>query len=1079
MKLSNINLKIIDEKIKTFQDIIQNTIISAQKYKILDILTANEINICIQNLEILFNNLNVLSNKIYSFISENLSPNIDEILNNLQDVNNELSSIIKNYGTNNFNDLLIICLGSDFVNKNLNDSNCKDKFYLLTKYVHPINYKVIQWKNNENKKNNKENVLQKNKLIEDCAIVEHGSTFDCFDLARTKRNFQARVYGIKICIQDKIQKQTLIVSGVVDDILLDCLNNPFISKTLKEIEEDKPFDKDFQELSWTKFIQSLTLKQLFIYNKNEIYEKYIGYINQINLIKRKTINQIVKDFLGNELFAQRTTLIQLLIKSYEPDYQYLAYLLYDLLSNDNNNNIDTQEQTLLFDSLPWTVKKFFRDSMKQTIEYTNNLSNFDNNKIPIEQQICLLKTCDNVKEKAMQKLKEVKSKSDDSGSKARQYLDGLLKIPFGIYKEEDILNKIKIIKDLFIDIVECINETKIIDIYVKKNYSNLEIINYLSKIKKNLINFPNNLKISTFEKLVNNNRSSLINICNILNDLIKKYEIKTLKISTSGKNLDNIKFQINKFLDIVISNKDFMEDMINQTIIDKNNLIILNNIESYINNIFEKQNQLNNYMYNINNTLNNAVYGHNKAKRQVERIIGQWINGEKTGYCFGFEGPPGVGKTSLAKKGIAKCLIDENNESRPFAFIAIGGSSNGSTLEGHNYTYVGSTWGKIVDILIDKKCMNPIIFIDELDKVSKTEQGKEIIGILTHLIDSTQNDTFQDKYFNGIDLDLSKALFIFSYNDPDLIDKILLDRIHRVKFEHLTIEDKLIITNKYILPEIYKKFGLEEIITINNEVIKYIINHYTSESGVRKLKEILFEIIGEINLSILKENKNFEIPISLSINDIKEYLNDRTEINKVKINNKSTIGVINGLWANALGQGGILHIEANYFVTSTFSELKLTGMQGDVMKESMSVAKTLAFSLLSQDELLEINSIGDKTKKQGIHIHVPEGATPKDGPSAGTAITIVIYSLLSNKKIKNDVAITGEICLQGKITAIGGLDLKILGGLSAGIKTFIFPKQNNKEFNLFIEKYKNITSLKDIKFIQVEEITEVLKYVFV
>jgi len=1079
-KISNINLKNIQEKIKTFQDIIQNTIISAQKYKILDILTANEINICIQNLEIIFTNLTILSNKISEFISENIIPNIDDVLNKLQDVNNELSTIIKNYGTNNLNDLLLICLGPDFINKNNNNSLYKDKFLLLSKYVHPINYKVIAWKNLENKKNNKEIILQKNKIIEDCAIVEHANTFDCFDLARTKRNFQTRVYGIKIAIQDKIQKQTLIISGVVDDILLDCLNNSFISNSLKEIEENKPLDKDFQELSWTKFIQSLTLKQLFIYNKSEIYEKFIGYINQTNLIKKKTINQVVKEFLGNELFSQRIILIQLLIKSYEPDFQYLAYLLYDLLSNDNNNNIDTQEQTLLFDSLPWTVKKYFRDSMKQTIEYTNNLSNFDNNKIPIEQQICLLKTSDNVKEKAMQKLKEVKSKSDDSGSKARQYLDGLLKIPFSIFKEENILNKIKNIKELFNEIIICIKDTQIIDITTKDNYNNLEIINYLNQIEDNIQNIiPNKLKNIFLEQITNTNRPNLINITNILNTLIKKYDIKNIKIYTSGKNLENIKFQISKFLDIAITNKQLIDDIINQIIQEKNNLLILNNMSYYINNIKNKQSEITDYMLKTNNILNNAVYGHTKAKRQVERIIGQWINGEKSGYCFGFEGPPGVGKTSLAKKGIAQCLIDENNESRPFAFIAIGGSSNGSTLEGHNYTYVGSTWGKIVDILIDKKCMNPIIFIDELDKVSKTEQGKEIIGILTHLIDSTQNDSFQDKYFNGIDLDLSKALFIFSYNDPDLIDKILLDRIHRVKFEHLTLEDKLVITNKYILPEIYKKFGLEEIIKINDDIIKYIINHYTSESGVRKLKEILFEIIGEINLSILKENKTYSIPLVLTLDKIKEYLIERVEINKVKINNVSNIGVINGLWANSLGQGGILHIEANYLITSTFAELKLTGMQGDVMKESMTVAKTLAFSLLTNTELLDINKNCENSKKQGIHIHVPEGATPKDGPSAGTAITVVIYSLLTNKLIKNDIAITGEICLQGKITAIGGLDLKILGGLNAGIKTFIFPKQNNKDFKLFMEKYKHISSLKDIKFIQVEEINEVLKYVFV
>ena len=198
-------------------------------------------------------------------------------------------------------------------------------------------------------------------------------------------------------------------------------------------------------------------------------------------------------------------------------------------------------------------------------------------------------------------------------------------------------------------------------------------------------------------------------------------------------------------------------------------------------------------MKEIKNVLDASIYGHNKAKRQIERVIGQWITGKQSGYCFGFEGAPGIGKTSLARKGLAYCLKDSDGTTRPFSFIALGGSSNGSILDGHNYTYVGSNWGRIVDILMEKKCMNPIIFIDELDKISNTEQGKEIVGILTHLVDTTQNSSFQDKYFNGIDLDLSKVLFIFSYNDVSLVDRILLDRIHRIKFNYLTIDDKIVI----------------------------------------------------------------------------------------------------------------------------------------------------------------------------------------------------------------------------------------------------------------------------------------------
>ena len=294
------------------------------------------------------------------------------------------------------------------------------------------------------------------------------------------------------------------------------------------------------------------------------------------------------------------------------------------------------------------------------------------------------------------------------------------------------------------------------------------------------------------------------------------------------------------------------------------------------------------------------------------------------------------------KNGISKCLIDENGESRPFGFIAIGGSSNGSTLEGHNYTYVGSVWGKIVDILIESKCMNPIIFIDEIDKVSKTESGKELIGILTHLVDPSQNERFQDKYFSGIDLDLSKVLFIFSYNDVEVMDRILLDRIHRVKFNFLSIQDKIVITNKFIIPELCDKMGYkcDNIINIHDDVIKFIIDEYTAEAGVRKLKEILFEIVSEINLEILSAKIN-KYPVIVTINDIKtKYLHKRHPMKPTLIHEYNKSGIINGLWANALGKGGIIQIESQFILSNTMFDLKLTGMQGDVRKESMSVARS-------------------------------------------------------------------------------------------------------------------------------------------
>ena len=537
-----------------------------------------------------------------------------------------------------------------------------------------------------------------------------------------------------------------------------------------------------------------------------------------------------------------------------------------------------------------------------------------------------------------------------------------------------------------------------------------------------------------------------------------------------------------------------MKDKIKQTICDfSNNSIIMKQIQIKYNNedniTFE---HVNNEMSNINNnwdiicnemetisnTLDQAVHGHKIAKRQIERIIGQWISGEQTGYCFGFEGPPGTGKTTLARKGLAHCLKNDKGNPRPFSFIAVGGASNGSTIAGHNYTYVGSTWGKIVDVLIDTKCMNPIIFIDELDKISKTENGKEIIGILTHLIDTTQNSQFQDKYFSGIDLDLSKALFIFSYNDVNAIDRILLDRIHRIKFKHLSLNDKLTICNDYILPEFYKKFNINDL-NLSNDILTHIIQHYTNESGVRKLKEILFEILSEVNLQILKNNNNY-VDIHITIDNIKKiYLKNKYEIKEKYIHPSPQTGVINGLWANSLGMGGIIPIESSFMPSNTFLDLNLTGLQGDVMKESMNVAKTLAWKLTPNNIRTKLLAKFKKTKMQCIHIHCPEGAVPKDGPSAGTAITTCIFSLFNDKKIKNNIAITGEINLQGRVTPIGGLELKILGGIRAGVKTFIFPKENNDDFEKIKNDLHDLSIFDDITFIPVENIQQVLDIVFI
>lgn len=1052
----------IKKKINIYHEILTNTIISIQSYKSKGIFSVSELNICFNSIEHIFEELNKIEKNGYDSLK-----NYENIINLLQKINNDISLVFKSFGTKNLQDLLIISMGVDFID-NIEQSDM-DIFNILKKYIHPIGYKTMSYDN----LSKKTTPIAKNKIVEDFMIVEKSKNFDCFDLARTSKLFQKKVYGIKVSIHNPKEKKILIVSGLVDDITINCIGDYFIKQKIESLHKNKPNEKEFSTEDYQRFVDSITIKEILIYSNEELYQRYIGYLNQSLLMKQKSISQNIREFVNSELYGQRKILIQLLIKYNDPEFQYLAYLLYDLLSNDNNGNVDTVDQSILFDSLPWTIKKYFKDAMKMTIDYTRTLSNFETTNIPLEQQICLLKVNDKIKEKAMVKLKEIKAKSEDSGSKARQYLDGLLKIPFGIFKKEPLLDYVSDINEKFKNL--CSNKIIKKILPHKDKYNINEISEYNKNIKNNIIpKINNNFIINLKKKMTNVKRDKLVeNIC-FINIIIKKYKINTNRLCHSGKKNSYMKIVIDGFIEKYKDIQQYMDILSNEYHLPiDDSSTIKRNIE-YITN---KTKLLKNDMSTIKDTLDESVHGHDNAKRQIERIIGQWVSGESNGYCLGFEGAMGIGKTSLAKNGISKCLKDAEGNPRPFSFIAIGGSCNGSTLSGHNYTYVGSTWGRIVDILMENKCMNPIIFIDELDKVSKTEHGKEIIGILTHLVDATQNDSYQDKYFNGIDLDLSKVLFIFSYNDPSAVDKILLDRIHRIKFKNLDIKEKITITSKFLLPEINKKLGLnEDVIIFNVDVITYIISHYTYEAGVRKLKEILFEISSEINLKILSDE--IDLPIIINKELVQLYLKERHEIRFKKILPDSRIGVICGLWANAHGKGGIIQIESSLFPSTAFLDLKLTGMQGDVMKESMNVAKTLAWKLTKPGIRKKFLTKIKNSKLQGIHIHCPDGATPKDGPSAGTAITICMFSLFNDIKIKNDIAITGEINLQGNVTAIGGLNLKILGGIRAGIKYFLFPKENQDDFDKFMEKYKNSETISGIKFKSVETIEQVFLEVF-
>jgi len=264
--------------------------------------------------------------------------------------------------------------------------------------------------------------------------------------------------------------------------------------------------------------------------------------------------------------------------------------------------------------------------------------------------------------------------------------------------------------------------------------------------------------------------------------------------------------------------------------------------------------------------LDECVYGMNDAKMQVIQMIGQWItNPSAMGTAIAIKGPMGTGKTSLVKEGISKIL------GREFAFIALGGAGDSSFLEGHSYTYEGSSWGKIIQILIDSKCMNPVIYFDELDKLSESSRGSEITGILTHLTDTSQNSEFHDKYFSEVSFDLSKCLFIFSYNDESKVNPILRDRMYRIQTKGYSPKEKIIIAKNFILPKIREQVNFEEgMITIPDDVIEYIITKpaFTkNEEGVRNLKRCLEIIYTKLNLFrlIKHDNELFSKEINLKV----------------------------------------------------------------------------------------------------------------------------------------------------------------------------------------------------------------------
>ncbi len=705
------------------------------------------------------------------------------------------------------------------------------------------------------------------------------------------------------------------------------------------------------------YLNQLSLRDFIVLNIDQLIQQISKDYSYLQDLKKESLPGMIKRFLQGTLAEQHKIITIFLLDN--NDSKFMAHIIFDMLYTDSALSSGSPYGSILYKNLHWSVQRIFKKNYSSMELYKKKLTSLDSEKIPYETRIIGLKASDNVKEKAFEKLKEINSSRDGSmTSKATKYLDGILKIPFGVYREE-------------------------------------VIISFLDKYKT---------KLSDFIKSTNIDKDAIIHTESDINNFFNK-------INTTGQFND-----------------------------------IYNEWQKYNTQKVE-------YIQFVRKTLDDCVYGHNNIKLQLEQILGQWINGKSNGVILGLVGPPGIGKTCIIKHGLSKCLVDKDNNPRPFAFLPLGGATNGSFLDGHSYTYVGSTWGRIVDILIETKCMNPIIFIDELDKVSNTEHGREIVGILTHLTDASQNTEFTDKYFAGIKFDLSKCLIVFTYNDASKVDRILRDRITTVEMKALTKKDKLVIADKYLLPEIYDIVGYNKSdIIFENEAISFIIDSYTYEAGVRKLKEKLFEVIRQINLSRMFDLE-IKLPFTVTQQYIEKLFSDKSKILVKKISEKSACGVVNGLYATAAGVGGLTIIQA-FKTISDSKELKLeyTGSQGDVMKESIKCAKTIAWNIIPNKIKDKIKSDWENNGSYGLHIHCPDTSTPKDGPSAGGAITLAIISQLCDIPVKNTVAMTGEIDLKGNITAIGGVHSKLEGAISAGATLALLPEENRQDYEKIKDK---------------------------
>lgn len=830
----------------------------------------------------------------------------------------------------------------------------------------------------------------------------------------------------------------------------------------------------------------LDLKQIF----SEYTNIYLSFLNKIFLpLEFKCINKQFKK-----------------IKSEASDLSLL-----DIISSDENENIDPEESLVKYiEDINIYIKNINNDELLNKIvcieiKYYNSTIIFDgifqNDSINLYMKTCQISNKILYYKKKLLESKLIKCRATKKFSKS--FFKTLTIHEILSYSSINFINFIDTNYDKYMNLIGK-SFMNIMKEFIKKNNT---ITDMYTTIRLLLLGNEENINVAgllfeiTKEKKINSY---------LIYDLIYKNLNYVSQIKLK-KTISNMKDELKKLQSMNIDEIDFKKQILSIKNMPLNvKGLALEKVEEMksSNNEYYKQlqyvktllkfpwsspnddmifHELNkdlsrrqHFISSIEDKLCKLTYGHKEAKNSLLQIIGKWItNPTSGGSVISLVGPPGVGKTLLARS-VSEAL------NIPFTQITLGGQNDGELLHGHGYTYSGSQPGMIIKKMVEVGKSRCIFYFDELDKACSKNGSNEIANILIHLTDPNMNKSFQDRFFQGIDFPLDKVIMIFSYNDSSLIDPILLDRFKEIETKPYSVNDKLQIVKNFMFKELCQSIGFDNNdFIIDDEVIKFIINKYTYEAGVRDIKRKLESILLNLNVDKLYQRGVFEnnnSTVTLNQKIVVDIL-EKPKLEIQKVHKAPICGVINGLYATTNGGGGIVPIQifSNFYNNDSPFSLRLTGCQGDVMKESVQCSLTCAIDYISKNikkyKIKNLKEYLENNWKSGFHVHAPSGATPKDGPSAGCAFTTAFISRILDKPILNTVAMTGEIDLLGFVTKIGGLEYKINGAKKAGVTKICISRENEDDYNKIKKEDKEL--LDGIEIVLVDTIDDIIPHALV